>query len=305
MRIVFSGNLNQGAMKILALNGSPRPIGNTSNILNDMQDDFEREGVEFEIVHLYEYQFANCNVCLTCEIRGDGRCMDEDDGFNGLLNRMRAADGIVLAAPTYSGACPSVMQTFLERAALVLEKSDLGLRGKVGGAVAVYSHQGGSLVYNQMVGFMLNNGMFVAGSNPLSIVRALNSPQYLEDRSGMKGVKSLVANMVSALMRLNGYERSQEAEPASSRQARLRGGRHALHRPGVAPDGHLPLSGKRLPQPFAFLEELLRVLWREHAAVPRGLRNRSHYGASVLLRDGRQQAVLRSEGANAAASGVP
>ena len=33
-------------MKIIALNGSPRPIGNTSNILNDVQDMFEREGVE-------------------------------------------------------------------------------------------------------------------------------------------------------------------------------------------------------------------------------------------------------------------
>ena len=32
-------------MKVLALNGSPRPIGNTTNILNDMRDEFEREGV--------------------------------------------------------------------------------------------------------------------------------------------------------------------------------------------------------------------------------------------------------------------
>jgi len=181
-------------------------LGNTTNILNDLQDDFEREGVEFELVHLYEYKFVNCNVCLTCEIRGDGRCMDEDDGFNPLLNKMRAADAILLASPTYAGACSSVMQTFLERAQLVFEKGDLGLQGKVGGAIAVYSHQGGSMVYNQMVDFLLNNGMIVVGSNPLPIVHALNSPQYLDDKSGMKGVKGLMRNMVSALMRLNGYE---------------------------------------------------------------------------------------------------
>ncbi|MBP5203235.1 MAG: flavodoxin family protein, partial [Candidatus Methanomethylophilaceae archaeon] len=283
-------------MKILALNGSPRPIGNTSNILNDMQDDFEREGVEFEIVHLYEYQFANCNVCLTCEIRGDGRCMDEDDGFNALLNRMRAADGIVLAAPTYSGACPSVMQTFLERAALVLEKSDLGLRGKVGGAVAVYSHQGGSLAYNQMVGFLLNNGMLVAGSNPLPIVRALNSPQYLDDKSGMKGVKSLVANMTSALMRLNGYERSEEVEPALPGDAGLRGGGHALHGPRVTPDGHLAFLGEGLLQRLAFLQEPLRVGAREHAPVLRRFGDGRHYDATVLLRYRGKEAIVRSEG---------
>jgi len=192
-------------MKIVALNGSPRPIGNTSNILNDMFDEFEKEGIEMEIVHLYEYHFMNCNVCLTCEIRGDGRCMDEDDGLNELLDKLRGADGIILASPTYAGACPSVMQTFLERAALVYENGDLGLNGKVGGAIAVCGHEGASLVYNQLVDFLLRNGVYVCGSNPLPIIHALNSPQYLDDKKGVKGVHALVRNMTSLLMKMNGY----------------------------------------------------------------------------------------------------
>ena len=192
-------------MKIIALNGSPRPIGNTSNILNDVQDMFEREGVEMEIIHLYEYSFVNCNVCMTCEIRGDGRCIDEDDGLNDILDRLRQADGVLMAAPTYMNACPSVMQTFMERAALVFGKGDQGLAGKVGGAIAVCGHDGASLVYNQMVDFMLANRMLVSGSYPMPIIRALNSPAYEDDTQGMKGVRSLVEGMVSALMRLNGY----------------------------------------------------------------------------------------------------
>lgn len=193
-------------MKVIALNGSPRPLGNTTNILNEMHDMFEREGIEFEIVHLYEYQFVNCNVCMTCEIRGDGRCIDEDDGFNQLLDRLRAADGIVMASPTYAGACPSVMQTFLERALLVFTKSDMGLKGKVGGAVAVYAQNGGSMVYNQLVDFMLSNGMLVCGAHPVPVFRALNSPGYADDTAAMKGVRMLVGNMVSTIMRLNGYD---------------------------------------------------------------------------------------------------
>ena len=192
-------------MKIIALNGSPRPIGNTSNILNDVPDMFEREGVEMEIIHLYEYSFVNCNVCMTCEIRGDGRCIDEDDGLNDILDRLRQADGVLMAAPTYMNACPSVMQTFMERAALVFGKGDQGLAGKVGGAIAVCGHDGASLVYNQMVDFMLANRMLVSGSYPMPIIRALNSPAYEDDVQGMKGVRSLVEGLVSALMRLNGY----------------------------------------------------------------------------------------------------
>lgn len=192
-------------MKVIAINGSQRPIGNCSNILNDMQDMFEREGIEFEIVHIYDYTFMNCNACFTCEIRGDGRCYDEDDGFNQLMDRLRMADAVVMIAPSYAGACPSVLQTFMERAALVFEKSDMGLRGKIGGVVAVAAHDGGDMVYNQLAHFMLRNGMLVCGSNPVTVFRCLNSPQYLDDRMAVKGLKDLVDNMVSILMRVNGY----------------------------------------------------------------------------------------------------
>ncbi len=190
-------------MKVLAINGSPRPIGNCSNILYEIQDMFERDGIEMEIVHIYEYTLVNCNVCLTCEIRGDGRCADEDDGFNELLDRMREADAILMISPTYANACPSVLQTFMERAALVFTKGDLGLNGKLSGAIAVCGHEGAIMVYNQLVDFLLRNGTMVVGSYPMPIIRALNSPQYEDDKEGMKGVKALVANMTDALVRLN------------------------------------------------------------------------------------------------------
>lgn len=132
--------------------------------------------------------------------------MDEDDGLNELLDKLRDADAVLLAAPTYAGACPSVMQTFLERASLVFSNSDHGLNGKVGGVIAVCGHDGASLVYNQLANFLLSNGATVCGSCPLPIIRALNSPQYQDDEKGMAGVHALVENMTSLLMRLNGFE---------------------------------------------------------------------------------------------------
>ncbi|MDO5852550.1 MAG: flavodoxin family protein [Thermoplasmata archaeon] len=189
-------------MKVLAINGSPRPLGNVSNILSDVRDMFEREGIETEFLHIYDYDFTNCNVCMTCEIRGDGRCYDEDDGFNQLLDAMRSADAILIATPTYMNGCPSMLQTFLERAMLVLENGGLPLRGKVGGVFTICGHDGGSLVYNQMTDFLLRNRMLVVGAYPLPIIRSWHSPDYENDREGMKGVKSLVEGMVDALVRL-------------------------------------------------------------------------------------------------------
>lgn len=71
-------------MRVVALNGSPRVVGNTSNIVMEFLDLLNRDGIETEQVQLYGYDLTPCNDCRTCEMRGDGRCNDEYDGFNDL-----------------------------------------------------------------------------------------------------------------------------------------------------------------------------------------------------------------------------
>jgi multimeric flavodoxin WrbA len=91
------------------------------------------------------------------------------------------------------------MKIFLERAGMILEKGDKGLKRKVGGAVVVNAHEGGSMVYSQLVNWMLRNQMMVCGGMPAPVVSALNSPQYQNDKEGMKGVISLAKEMAWAI----------------------------------------------------------------------------------------------------------
>ena len=88
------------------------------------------------------------------------------------------------------------MKIFLERAGLSFETGDLGLRRKVGGAVSVAAHDGATMAYSEMVNFMLRNQMVVCGSTPQTVFRALNSPQYLEDKGAVKAVSTLVREMI-------------------------------------------------------------------------------------------------------------
>ncbi len=204
-------------MKVLVVNGSPRALGNVSNILHEVCDILGREGVETEEVHVYDYRLTECNACYTCEIRGDGRCADEEDGFNGIVDAMRAADGILIASPTYMNGCPSMLQNLLERAIMVTKNGGLPLRGKVGGAIVTCSHDGGALVYNQIVDFLLRGGMLAVGSYPLPIVRALHSPDYEDDAQGMRGVRALAEGMADALSRLGRFRRRRTRSPPSRR----------------------------------------------------------------------------------------
>ena len=191
-------------MKVIALNASPRLIGNTTNVLTEVLDEIEKEGIETEHIHLYSFNLIPCNDCRSCEIRGDGRCILEDDGLNDIVDALREADGIILASPCYYGACTAQMKIFMERAGLVMETGDQGLKGKVGGVIVINEHEGGSMVYSQMVYWMLRSKMLVCGSNPLPIVSALNSPQYADDKKGMKGVMCQAKDMAQTILRMNG-----------------------------------------------------------------------------------------------------
>ena len=188
-------------MKVIALNGSSRLIGNTSNLLAEFLDELEKEGIETEMVQLYAHEVQPCNDCRACEMRGDGRCIMEDDDMNDILDRMRAADGVVLAAPAYAGGVPGAMKIFLERAGLALTMGDRALRGKAGAVLTVSAHDGGENAYNELTYWLIHNELNVVGTYPLPIFRALNSPQYEEDEQAMKGMARLVENMVSLLMK--------------------------------------------------------------------------------------------------------
>lgn len=182
-------------MRALILNGSAVPIGNTGNLVGDLIEELEKAGIESLHVPMYEYHFTPCNECNTCEMRHDGRCMDEADGTNEILSVMREADLIVLAAPAYAAGVPGVMKLFLEKAAYILSKGDRGLHGKLGAVITVAQHDGADAAYNELVYWMLHNEMHVIGSNPLTSFK-VGFSDYREDKFGMKGFRNLVDHII-------------------------------------------------------------------------------------------------------------
>ena len=182
-------------MRALILNGSARPIGSTGNIVGDIIEELETGGVETLHVPLYEYHFTPCNACRTCEMRGDGMCADQTDGTNEILDVMRQADIIILAAPGYAGGMPGLMKLFLEKAAFILAKGDRGLHGKYGAVVTVAEHDGADATYNELVYWMLHSEMLVIGSYPLTSFKT-GFDDYRKDVFGMKGLKNLISHIL-------------------------------------------------------------------------------------------------------------
>ena len=68
-------------MKVVAINGSPRKGGNTAQCLEVMAKEFEREGIEFEVLQ----PGANvkpCMACYHCLNTGSLHCVQTGDMVN-------------------------------------------------------------------------------------------------------------------------------------------------------------------------------------------------------------------------------
>ena len=104
-------------MKVMAVNGSPRKTWNTATLLKKALKGAASQGMETELVHLYNLNFKGCISCFACKTRGGksyGRCAVKDD-LKPIFKKIEAADALILGSPIYFGIVSGEMRSFLER----------------------------------------------------------------------------------------------------------------------------------------------------------------------------------------------
>lgn len=103
--------------KIFIVNGSPRKNWNTGKMCESFSQGAQKEGVETEIINLYDIDFKGCRSCFACKLKDGknfGHC-SYPDGLTPILDKISQADGIVFASPIYFGDVTGVMRSFAER----------------------------------------------------------------------------------------------------------------------------------------------------------------------------------------------
>jgi multimeric flavodoxin WrbA len=104
-------------MRILAINSSPRPGGQskTELMLKHLTDGMRAAGGDVDIVHLREKTIKNCIGCFTCWTKTPGRCIHQDDMTTEIFPKWCEADLAVYATPLYYHTMNAAMSTFKER----------------------------------------------------------------------------------------------------------------------------------------------------------------------------------------------
>jgi multimeric flavodoxin WrbA/putative sterol carrier protein len=107
----------ENAMKVLALNSSPRgeDQSKTELMLHHLVQGMREAGAEVEIVHLRKKVVKNCIGCFTCWTKTPGVCIHKDDMTNELFPKFLKSDLVVYATPLYHFTMNATMKAFIER----------------------------------------------------------------------------------------------------------------------------------------------------------------------------------------------
>jgi multimeric flavodoxin WrbA len=191
-------------MNVVAFNGSARAKGNTAILLNLVLDELNNEGIETELVSLAGKTLSGCRGCRKCFETKDGRCAVTGDMLNDCIDKMRAADGILLGSPTYFSDVTAGMKALIERAGMTSRANPEILRRKVGAGVVAVRRAGAMHAFNSLNLFFLIGEMFVVGSSYWNIGIGREPGDVEKDAEGVDTMKDLGRNMAWLLKRVRG-----------------------------------------------------------------------------------------------------
>lgn len=189
-------------MNLIAMNGSPRPQGNTNLLLKTVCETVEAAGISTRIIQLAGTNLRGCVACMKCMENKNRRCAIESDALNDLVEQISAADGILLGSPTYFADVTTEMKAFIDRSGFVCRANGRLLRRKVGAGVVAVRRAGSLHALETLQNYFLINEVVVPGSSYWNVAYGRNPGEVADDAEGMATMRTLGENMAWLMGRL-------------------------------------------------------------------------------------------------------
>ena len=113
-------------MKLPILNARPRRSGNIALMAATLKQEAECLGAEVEEIWVQGLTVRPCMGCMAC--RSKHACVLPEDDAQRVLEKIKAADGLVVAAPCYWGNMPGTLKLLFDRLVYgLMDENSLGL----------------------------------------------------------------------------------------------------------------------------------------------------------------------------------
>lgn len=179
--------------KVILLSGSPKENGNTMQVLGKMAEAIEKKDINTEIISI-----AGMNITDCMNIQKGGGYPDD---FDKVIDKIKTAQGLIIAGPVYWGTMRAELMTALHRIAMADLKEKF-LAGKIGGPVAIARRGGQTSSIQEALMFYLYHDMIIPGSTYWNIVFGKNPGEALKDEEGMKTVIHFAENVANLVKKL-------------------------------------------------------------------------------------------------------
>jgi multimeric flavodoxin WrbA len=192
-------------MNVIAINGSARKDGNTALLVRHVFAALEEEGIATEMIQLAGETVRGCTACYKCFGTKDRRCAlstENGDIVNRCIEKILAADGVIIASPTYFADVSAETKAVIDRAGMVARANGNCYRRKVGAAVVAVRRGGAIHVFDTINHFFLISEMIVPGSSYWNLGVGRNIGEVEGDDEGVKTMTDLGRNMAWLLQRV-------------------------------------------------------------------------------------------------------
>jgi len=190
-------------MQVLGISGSPRKGGNTDIAIQAALEVLSSEGIETEFLSLADRPIQPCTACGRCAKEPEPRCVQDDPAFEGMIEKVDAADGILVGSPVYFGSATPQMMSLLDRVGYVSRMhGNKLLRRKAGAAIVVARRAGQNFTFAQLNYFFLIAEMVVPGSTYWNVAFGRQKGEINGDEEGMETIRNLAGNMAWVMKKL-------------------------------------------------------------------------------------------------------
>ena len=177
-------------MRVLIINGSPRLNGNSTKLINEMINVFNKENVEVDLYQIASKDIRGCMACGYCYEHG--QCVFKDD-VNDLAKRFEIADALVIISPVYYGSANGTLISLLDR---LFYSSNFEKRFKVGAAFAISRRAGTTATFDELNKYFTINQMPIASGRYWNNGFGREKGQIEKDEEGLQNARIVARNMV-------------------------------------------------------------------------------------------------------------
>lgn len=177
--------------KVLLVNGSPRPNGETQAALSIVEKALLEKGIVCEWFQLGTGPVRGCIHCSSC--KKNCRCVFNDDACNELIDRIVSADGVIIGTPVYFAGANGALCALLDRVFYAGAFYGGLFAGKPAAALASCWRSGASATLDRL------NKYFTFSEMPVVSSSYWNIKLEGEDKYGKEILRTLGYNMAKLL----------------------------------------------------------------------------------------------------------